>query len=189
VRLFPEEGSAEGCASGECLPEAAAAAVPEPRATRDQPELTTAERWRAALESVKRHSVRHGASLAFGRVLWLRPGEVGLAYPPTAGFHRTTVSTGTGKATVEKALSEHFGRPTRLSVEVSSAGDAANQTLSVAEEEQQTRVAHEKTTEGRVRTHPAVRATLKLLGGELEHIQVYEPSRAAAPDDTAEETS
>lgn len=197
-RLFPEEGSAEGCASGECLPDAPAesAPEPEPEATpapmshgRDNPGHSAGERWRAAVESVKAASARHGTALANGKLLWLRAGEVGVGYTPAASFHRTQVASGTGRALVEKALSEHFGRPTRLTVE-DAVGEAAN-TPSLAEQDAQARTAHQHTTEGKVRSHPAIRAVLKHLGGEIEHIQVLEPERPPAspsvesPEDSA----
>jgi len=125
------------------------------------------------VDTVRAASARHGASLAFGRLLWIRPGEVGVAYPAAMGFHRTTVTASAGRPIVERALSEHFGRPTKLVVE--QAVDGVGAALSVAEEDQQNRSAHERSTEGKVRGHPAVRAALKILGGEIEHIQVIEP--------------
>jgi hypothetical protein len=185
ARLFAEEGPAGGCASGECLPEPAEAAAPTPapaapvRPSRDSPTQALAERWRAAVDTVRAGSARHGASLAFGRLLWIRPGEVGVAYPAAMGFHRTTVTASAGRTIVERALSEHFGRPTRLVVE--QAVDGVGAALSVAEEDQQNRSAHERSTEGKVRGHPAVRAALKILGGEIEHIQVLEPARPPPP--------
>lgn len=194
-RLFAEEGSAEGCASGECLPEAAppppqmAEPEPEPepepvaapvRNGRDNPGLAAGERWRAAVESVKAASIRHGAALAHGRLLWLRAGEVGVAYISSAAFHKAQVMGGTGKALIEKALAEHFGRPTRLVVE-DATGEAATTTgPSIAEQDAQARTAHQQSTEGKVRSHPAIRAVLKILGGEIEHIQVLEPERPPA---------
>ena len=191
ARLFAEEGPAGGCASGECLPEEEPAEAPEPppaaapaRPGRDSPTQALAERWRAAVDTVRAASARHGASLAFGRLLWIRPGEVGVAYPSAMGFHRTTVTASAGRSIVERALSEHFGRPTRLVVE--QAVDGVGATLSVAEEDQQNRSAHERSTEGKVRGHPAVRAALKILGGEIEHIQVLEPVRPPAPAARAE---
>jgi hypothetical protein len=188
-RYFPEEGSAEGCASGECLPDAA----PPPPATaspanRDAPSSLASERWRSAVESVKAASVRHGAALSHGRLLWLRTGEIGLAFRPQDSFHRAQVNATTGRSIVEKALSEHFGRPMKL---VFEDGAAESAPPSLAEEDAQSREAHEKSTEGKVRSHPAVRSVLKLLGGEIEHIQVYEPERpsAAPPSEAPEEAS
>ncbi|MBN1204976.1 MAG: DNA polymerase III subunit gamma/tau [Myxococcaceae bacterium] len=181
-RLFAEEGSAEGCAAGECLPDT----QPEPEAApspvgngRDNPALPAGERWRAAVESVRSTSPRHGTALAHGRLLWLRAGEVGLAYAPTAAFHRGMVTGTTGRPQVEKMLAEHFGRPMKLAVEEAT-GEGASSTLSIAEQESQARAAHAQNTEGKVRTHPAIRAVLKFLGGEIEHIQVLEPERPPA---------
>jgi hypothetical protein len=196
-RMFPEEGSAEGCASGECLPDAVAEPEPEPQEAppagngRDSPTLPIAERWRAAVESVRTQSPRHGTALAHGRLLWLRPGEVGLAYPPTAAFHRGMLTGASGKALVEKALSEHFGRPMKLLAQEATAETAAASPLSIAEQDAQARAAYTQSTEGKVRSHPAIRAVLKILGGEIEHIQVIEPERPSAsptvesPDETA----
>ncbi|MDC0714318.1 DNA polymerase III subunit gamma/tau [Stigmatella sp. ncwal1] len=192
-RLFAEEGSAEGCASGDCLPgeEPEPEAPPPPVARgRDNPALPLADRWRAAVETVRSASTRHGTSLANGRLLWLRPGEVGVAYVPAAAFHRTTIGAALGKTLVEKALTEHFGRPMKLTVEEATAEVAAS-TISLAEQDSQARAAHTQSTEGKVRSHPAVRSVLKLLGGEIEHIQVVEPERPSAspapevPEDSA----
>jgi hypothetical protein len=181
-RLFAEEGSAEGCASGDCLPDApqpVPEAAPPPASTgRDNPALAAGERWRAAVETVKAASPRHGAALAHGRLLWLRPGEVGVGYVATAAFHRGQVTGGNGRMLVEKALAEHFGRPMKLVVEEATGEAAAS--LSIAEQEAQARTAHQHSTEGKVRSHPAIRAVLKHLGGEIEHIQVLEPERPAA---------
>lgn len=183
-RYFPEEGPAGGCASGECLPDVAPPEPePEPvmaeapRRGRDNPSLTTAERWRAAVDFVKSQSVRHGAALAHGRLLWLRPGEIGLGYRPQEGFHRLQITSTSGRALVDKALAEHFGRPMKLVLEETT-GDAAPR--SIAEEEASSRAAYEKSTDGKMRSHPAIRSVLKILGGEVEHIQVYEPERPSA---------
>jgi hypothetical protein len=204
ARYYPEENSPEGCASGECIPEAAAPAVPEPdpepeaapapapvvTGGRDNPNLPLIERWRAAVESVKAAAPRHGAALANGRLVSMRAGEIVLGFLPAAGFHRTAVTSPGGKTTIDKALAEHFGRAVKLTVQEVSADDTRTG-LSLAEQDAQSRAAHEKSTEGKVRSHPAVRAVLKLLGGEIEHIQVYEPERTSAvpaadtPDDSA----
>ncbi|WP_002626762.1 hypothetical protein [Cystobacter fuscus] len=220
-RYFPEEGPADGCASGECLPEEppppqsefAPSSEPEPPppeapsieptphrgapppptsmaiSGRDNPRRPLQDRWRAAVDTMREASGRHAKSLACGRLLWIREGEVAIAYPPKDGFHKATVS-GSGRAIVEKALSEHFGRPTKLVVQDCAEGDKAEAAngpgpgaglISLAEQDASERAAYEKSTEGRVRAHPAVRATLKLLGGEIEHIQVYDlPVRPVA---------
>ncbi|WP_216673724.1 DNA polymerase III subunit gamma/tau [Pyxidicoccus fallax] len=157
---------------------------------RDNPNRPLVERWRAAVESVKAASPRHGAALANGRLISMRAGEIVLGYLPTAGFHRTAVTSPGGKATVDKALAEHFGRAVKLTVQEMSPEDTA-MGLSIAEQDAQSRAAHEKSTEGKVRNHPSVRAVLKFLGGEIEHIQVYEPERPSAvpaadtPDESA----
>lgn len=225
-RYFPEEASPEGCASGECLPDVPPAPVAEPDpepdsvrpfdihhaprsvapvagamapSGRDNPRKPLQERWRAAVETMRSASGRHAKSLACGRLLWIREGEVALAYPPSQGFHKTTVAGGSGRPIVEKALSEHFGRPTKLVVQDCAEGDkgadaaAAPGTglVSIAEEDAKERAAYEKSTEGRVRSHPAIRATLKYLGGEIEHIQVYDqPARpvAAPTNDSPDES-
>jgi hypothetical protein len=210
-RYFPEEGPAGGCASGECLPDeppiplaepepeaesvrpfdihhARGAATPAPVAAsgRDNPRRPLQDRWRATVDTVRSASGRHAKSLACGRLLWIREGEVALAYPPSQGFHKTTVAGSSGRPIVEKALSEHFGRPTKLVVQDCAEGDKdaagagaaagapGSGLISIAEEDAKERAAYEKSTEGRVRSHPAIRATLKYLGGEIEHIQVYD---------------
>src|SRR6185295_2622786 len=80
-KLFAPEGSAEGCASGECLPEQAAPPPPSAAAP-------TASQWRPAVDRIRATVPRQGTALAFGRLLWIRAGEVAVAYPKDAGFHK-----------------------------------------------------------------------------------------------------
>jgi hypothetical protein len=128
------------------------------------------------VEAVKAASPRHGASLANGRLVFMRHGEVCVYYPPAAGFHKATVTAQSGRAAVERALSEHLRSPTRLILDEGPKGASAP--ISLAEEDAITRSAHEKHTDDTIRGHPALRATLRLLGGELEHVQVLEPESA-----------
>lgn len=214
----PVATSAEGCASGECIPEeksATASATPEPTAPRanatpppvtgfqpssdaeeddepapvvsapvvaasgkDDPTKPLQERWRLAVSAVREASTRHGSSLGHGRVLWIRPGDVAVAFMKTAEFHKTMVST-SGRSTVEKALSDHFGRPTRLTIESTAAAEGAAPSL--AEEESAYRQKREQGAGQKIRTHPAVLSALRILGGEIEHIQVLEPERKELP--------
>ena len=180
-KLFAPEDPAEGCASGDCVP-AAAQPEPAPALVLESPlppASPTADQWRAAVDRVRKASTRHGASLAFGRLLWIRPGEVALAYPRSASFHKATITAQSGRALIEKALTEHFGAPTRLVVE-EAAELAAAAAPSLAEEEAKNRDEHEKSTDAMVRAHPAVRAALRHLGGEVEHIQVFDRPRPDA---------
>jgi len=113
-------------------------------------------------------------SLAHGRLLDFKAGELTIGFTPEAGFHRSTVS-GNGKAVIEKTLSDLFRQPVRISVAQAPAGSASvAPTLSVAEEEANARVTREKTAEHKLRSHPAVRAALQILGGQIEHIQVLD---------------
>ena len=92
----------------------------------------------------------------------------------------------TGRQLIEKSLSEHFGRPMRLVLE--DAPDlAARAGLSLAEQEQQSRDAYERSTEAKVRAHAAVRSVLRVLGGEIEHVQVLDKERPPAEPDTNDE--
>jgi hypothetical protein len=181
-RLYPEQGPSGGCASGECLPDEEEPEPPPPAATptastgRDNPRRPLEDRWRAAVDTVRQASGRHAKSLAFGRLLGIREGEVAVAYPPGQGFHKAAITSGSGRALIEKALTEHFGWPVTLVVRECAEGDTSPSAgqVSLAEQDAQERAAHEKSTENRVRNHPAVRSTLKLLGGEIEHIQVHD---------------
>ncbi|MBM4379840.1 MAG: DNA polymerase III subunit gamma/tau [Deltaproteobacteria bacterium] len=232
MRLFPEEGTAGGCASGECLPGEPAAPPPGPasaspgspsspvpvvritnavrppapplpsfepvalgqegeadepeeppaafqRSGRDDPTRSTVERWHAAVDSVRGASARHAASLAHARVLWIRPGDVTVGFTSRAEFHRVQLS-GTGKTLVEEALSRHFGRPTKLGIEARPEA-AEGAPPSLAEQEATERAARDRGADQKVRSHPAVASILKLLGGEIEHVQPLEPERAGPP--------
>ncbi|HEY1417592.1 MAG TPA: DNA polymerase III subunit gamma/tau, partial [Myxococcaceae bacterium] len=173
---LPVDTSPGGCATGECLPEAAA---PEPARGRDDPTRALLDRWRAAVDTVGGESPRHAASLKHARLLHLRDGEVGIGFRGDAGFHRTTVTGQSGRPVVERLLSTHFGRPTRLVVDETAGAGGGVKTL--AEIDTEARAEHERATGQSVRNHPAILATLRILGGELEHIQVLEHERTGAP--------
>jgi hypothetical protein len=137
------------------------------------------------VDTVREVSVRHASSLAFARLIRLVPGQVALAFPRDAGFHRATV-TGAGRALVEKALSGHFGRPTRITEEaLEAAQDAAP---SLAEAQAKDRADRERSLEQDVRHHPAVLATLRILGGEIEHVEVFEKERPGPAEELPEES-
>lgn len=134
------------------------------------------EAWRQAVEAVRAASSRHGKSLAFGRLVALRPGEVALSFSRDSVFHRAQVMGG-GRAIVEKALSDHFGQPTRLVEE-----EGGSEGPSLAEEEAKGRAARERALLAKVRAHPAVCSTLRILGGEIEHLQILEEERPEKAD-------
>ena len=172
---LPVDTSPGGCATGECLPETA----PPASRGRDDATRPLLDRWRSAVDTVAAESPRHAASLKNARLLSLREGEVAIAFRSDAGFHRTTVSGQSGRPVVERLLSIHFGRPTRLIVDETPGAAPGGKTL--AELDADARAEHERATGQSVRNHPAILATLRILGGELEHIQVLEHERTGAP--------
>jgi hypothetical protein len=173
-RTAPDAASAEPTGDPPAQQTASDATPPGvPSATRRPSEL-----WRAAVDAVRATSPRHGTSLAFGRLVRVVPGEVVIAFPPEADFHRSTVS-GAGRATIEQVLTSTFGRPTTLVIDSAAASLAPH---SIAEVEAKERAAHERTVEARVRNHPALQSALRILGGEVEHVQVLERERPTVAD-------
>ena len=193
MKALPREESPGGCATGECLPTdpaRAQAVTPAPALARESnpvavslvpvgevapaavqvapPALPLGQRWKAAVDAVRAVSPRHGASLAFARLLDIGIGEIRLGYGPQGSFHRATVSGASGRATIEKALSEHFGSPMRLKLEEADATVG----FCLADEEARAKTARTQGVEQRVREHPAVRSVLLHLGGQVEHIQL-----------------
>ena len=132
--------------------------------------------WKAAVDAVRNESPRHGKSLAFGRLLRAAAGEVVIAFTPEADFHRATVS-GSGRPLIEEIFAKVFGRPTKLIIDQHGAASAPP---SLAEEEAKEKEAHEKSVEARVRRHPALQAAMRMLGGEIEQIQMLERARPSA---------
>jgi hypothetical protein len=173
VRLFESEGSAEGCAAGECAP-----TQPAPTASTATSESPEAQ-WAAGVDAVRAHSPRHGKSLSFARLVALEGQRIDISFPKEAAFHRATIM-GPNRALVESLLAGHFGHSISL-VEV--AVDAASPVFkSIAETEEAVRLNREEAIERKVRSHVAVQAVLSHLGGAIEHIQVLEvPTSAGAP--------
>ncbi len=84
-------------------------------------------------------------------------------------------------------LSAHFGRPVRLRIEDASANLEAP--LSPAEREAHEKDARDRELGAKVRSHAAVQAALRVLGGEIEQMQLLENERGVPSPDTSDETS
>ena len=213
VKLFAPEGSAEGCASGECLPETpktnGSALSPAGRAGQEPPPLelheqdepeppppvaatnrsavTDEDKWKRAVEAVREASPRHGKSLSYARFLGFTPEGVRIAFPADAAFHRSQV-TGMSRPMVEGELARSLGRAIKL-VEDTSAQAFESAAKSIAEVEATDRSTRERGIEDKVKSHPALRSVLKHLGGSLEHIAYLEPvarpatAASASPDE------
>jgi hypothetical protein len=142
---------------------------------------TEHERWRRAVDALRAAMPRHGKSLSYARFLGFAPDGVRIAFPQDAAFHRTQV-VGMSRSGIEAELAKALGRPGKLLEEADAQAFAAAPS-SIAEVEATDRAAREKQIEARVRSHPAVRAVLRHLGGGIEHIQYLEaaPREASAP--------
>jgi hypothetical protein len=190
VKLFAPEGSAEGCASGECLPEAPAAVTPpapmlELAEPEDEPEPpppvaptnrsvgTDEDKWRRAVDALRDVSPRHGKSLSYARFLGFTPEGVRIAFSADAAFHRSQVIS-MSRPMVEGELTKSLGRPIKI-VEETNAQAFQTAPKSIAEVEATDRSTRERGIEDKVKAHPALRNVLRHLGGSLEHISYLEP--------------
>jgi hypothetical protein len=199
-KLFAPEGSAEGCASGECLPAAAPpavavavalkplAAAPPELVVDDEPEseapptprpTSDHAAWERAVDGVREASVRHGKSLSVARFLGFTPEGVRVAFPADAAFHRSQV-IGMSRNVVEEALSKALGRPIKL-IEDTNPQAFEQAQKSIAEVEANDRQTRERAIDRKVREHPAVRAVMRHLGGGIEHISILEPVARERP--------
>jgi hypothetical protein len=180
TRLFEPEGSAEGCASGECLPgeepkPAAVAAKVAPSAA-SLSIAAGATRWKNAVDAVRTAFPRHGKSLSFARLISISPGEVRVSFGSANSFHRATV-LGSARLDVEKILTQVLGSPHKLAEELSQEA-WTNAPRSIAELEADDRMMRERNIDGRARDSDAVKSILKYLGGNVEHVQVLDAPAA-----------
>jgi len=144
------------------------------------------ERWLNAVNSVRASSPRLGTSLGFGRLVSFGDPELALAFTKQSGFHRAIVA-GSGRAQIEQLLGAHLGRPVKLRIEEGFSNISAP--LSPAEREGQEKDARSRDIHARVRSHAAVQASLRLLGGDIEQIQLLDVERPTPPQDSSDETS
>lgn len=164
-----------------------AAPTPEPPAPSFPPPAAMDEqRWLDAVNSVRASSPRLGTSLGFGRLVSFDGSELTLAFTKQSSFHRGFVA-GSGRTQIEQLLCAHLGRPVKLRVEEGSSNIAAP--LSPAEREAEEKDARSREIHARVRSHAAVEASLRLLGGEIEQIQLLDVERPTPPQDSPDETS
>lgn len=121
---------------------------------------------------MKASAPRLGTSLAYGRLVSFKEGEIALAFPMDAAFHRATVS-GSGRTQIEAVLAVRLGGPTRLRI-ADPLATAEAPSPSPAEHDALKKASREKEIEARVRAHPAVAGVLRALGGQIENIQVLD---------------
>jgi hypothetical protein len=196
----PVAVSAEGCASGDCLPEPVVARAPpvlelvESDEPEPPPPITAAtraldtddEKWKRAVDAVREASPRHGKSLSYARFLGFTPEGVRIAFGADAAFHKSQV-IGMSRAMVETELARSLGRPIKL-IEDTNVQAFQGAAKSIAEVEATDRSTRERGIEDKVKAHPALRSVLRHLGGSLEHIAYLEPvahkpTVAAVPDE------
>lgn len=135
----------------------------------DDPTVDPHERWRLAIDSLRKKDAIVASFLSEGRLLWIRPGEVALGYTPAKAFHRTQLE-GTFSRQAEDFLTSWFGGPTRLRLQEASADAPA----SVADERRRLRDERARRLRSEAREHPAVLAVQSILGGEIDDIEVLE---------------
>ena len=112
IAPLPIDTSPGGCATGECLPEVAPARTGRDDATRPL------ARALARGAGHRGRGVRPARRIAeAGPAPLPSRGRGGAGLSPDAGFHRTTVTGQSGRQVVERLLSLHFARPTRLVVD------------------------------------------------------------------------
>ena len=138
-------------------------------------------RWRELIATLRRDKKELLASaMAHARLMQLEPGLVRVGFAPLDGMHRRTAERGQKDA--EAALGRMLGAPTRLSLEMVAADEAAP---SVAEVDS----AQARQREARIlrdsRECPEVLAALRIFKGTVEHIRLLEDEQ---PEDFTSET-
>jgi hypothetical protein len=136
------------------------------------------------LATVKGINPRLADSLSHARPLWMRPGEVAVAFVGAqAGFHRMQSERPASKGEIDRALVAHFARPTSLKVEKDVPADEVAPP-SPAEELAAHRSSREQRLTRAAKEHPAVLAALKVLGGTLQEVRVRDeiPRPAEEPE-------
>ncbi|MFN0061526.1 MAG: hypothetical protein ACKVPX_03275 [Myxococcaceae bacterium] len=172
ARLFAPESSPEGCASGACVE----------ASTHD---VFSLDQWRAVVAHVRAASPRHGTALANGRFLGAAADGVRIGFTRDSHFHRAAVTSESGRPLCDAALRAAWSTPLRLIIEDAPAGAPP----SLAEEETRARESREQGLTQSAHSHPAVRNVLRLLGGEVEHIQLNEAVASPRPGTLDDEVS
>jgi DNA polymerase-3 subunit gamma/tau len=143
---------------------ASRAAEPAPRAAELAPE-DPAELWRRVLGALEVKRPRVGALLAHAEVVAFAPGSITLALPDKF----TADQAERHRAEIESAVSEEFGRATRVAF---SAGHRTDATVrSVVGVENDAASADRKTREQEARQHPVIRRAQDLFGASLKEIK------------------
>jgi hypothetical protein len=141
-----------------------AVAEPAPRATELAPE-DPAELWRRVLGALEVKRPRVGALLAHAEVVAFAPGSITLALPDKF----TADQAERHRLEIETAVSEEFGRATRVAFSTGHRSDAT--VRSVVGTENDAASADRKTREQEARQHPVIRRAQDLFGASLKEIK------------------
>jgi len=151
--------------------------VPETRGAPPPPGLPKTQEWAKAVSAVTQASSRYGTALSHARLVELLPPMASLAFSPQASFHKHSVF-GSGRATIEKVLSEFFGSPIQL-VEAKAQQAYASSQPSLVEQQTMLRESLCRKMEAKVHAHPLIQSALSLLEGHIDSIRTLEASAPA----------
>jgi len=143
--------------------------------------------WSKAISAVTQVSSRYGTALSHARLVEFCPPKACLAFPPQANFHKSSVF-GSGRSTVEKALSEFFGSPIQL-VEDNREHAYNLAKPSLAEQQATLRESHARKMEAKVHANPHIQSALSILEGHIDSIRTLEvsaPTPVASFEDAGE---
>jgi DNA polymerase-3 subunit gamma/tau len=151
-------------------PDPAPASAPMPK-----PEPPVSLNWEEVLDRVEAQRPNLAPFLSVGNPVSMQQGEVKLAYPPTASVARAMVEKPENLKLISGVCAELAGQPIRLLLveltEELKAGPSMGEMRAARERGQKDALLE------RTRSHPLVKQTLEIFGGQLTAVREQSPDK------------
>jgi DNA polymerase-3 subunit gamma/tau len=140
-----------------------------------EPEASTSLNWEQVLDRVETQQPNLAPFLSVGKPVFLRPGEVKLAYPATASVARAMIEKPENLKFISEVCAELARHPIRLVlVELT---DELKAGPSMAEMRAARERGQKEALLERTRSHPLVKQTLEMFGGQLTAVREQRPDK------------
>jgi DNA polymerase-3 subunit gamma/tau len=131
--------------------------------------LQSADAWRLILERVRAVDPPLASVLEHGMPLQIGPAQVTVGFDSSAAFLSARASEPAARDTLARAVREHFGAPTPVTIDGSARSGAARTVASIEAERRSAETAKARAA---VESHPLVREATRLFDAKLRDVKL-----------------
>jgi hypothetical protein len=131
--------------------------------------VQSGDAWRCILDRIRASDAPLASVLEHAMPLQIGPAQVTIGFDSTAAFLSARASEPAAREALVRAVREHFGGPTTVTIDVSAKSGAAR---TVAAMEAERRSAETAKARAAVESHPLVREATRLFDAKLREVKL-----------------